>query len=173
MIGYIRYIFLILILASSTSIGFLLSSRYLNRVKELKALSNFINIIQNKIKFTRKPLKEIFLDLSKLEDDTNIKSIFFSLSKKIDNKKLSDVWNDVIEEEKKNLSLKEEDISLLKTLGNTLGKSDVDGQMSGIDLFTELLKVQAQKAEKEKEKNTKMYKSLGAIIGLVIVIVLV
>ena len=173
MIGYIRYIFLILILASSTSIGFLLSSRYLNRVKELKALSNFINIIQNKIKFTRKPLKEIFLDLSKLEDDTNIKSIFFSLSKKIDNKKLSDVWNDVIEEEKKNLSLKEEDISLLKTLGNTLGKSDVDGQMSGIDLFTELLKVQAQKAEKEKEKNAKMYKSLGAIIGLVIVIVLV
>ena len=170
---YVRYIFFIMILGSCTSIGFLLSSRYSNRVEELKSLSNFINIMQNKIKFTRKPLQEIFYDLSKLDDNTNIKNIFFNLNQKLDNKKLSEVWNDVVLEEKKYLSLKEDDINLLKTLGNTLGKSDVDGQMSGINLFTELLKVQLQKAEKEKEKSSKMYKSLGAIVGIVIVIILI
>ena len=129
--------------------------------------------MQNKIKFTRKPLQEIFYDLSKLDDNTNIKNIFFNLNQRLDNKKLSEVWRDVVLEEKKYLSLKEDDINLLKTLGNTLGKSDVDGQMSGINLFTELLKVQLQKAEKEKEKSSKMYKSLGAIVGIVIVIILI
>ena len=170
---YIRYVFLILILGSSTSIGFLLSNRYINRVEELKSISKLINILQNKIKFTRKPLKEIFNELSKLEDNENIKSIFFKVSQNLDNHKMSETWNNIVEEEKGYLSLKDEDINLLKTLGSTLGKSDVDGQMSEINLFAELLKIQIQKAEKEKEKNTKMYKSLGTIIGLVIVIILI
>lgn len=170
---YIRYVFLVLILGSSTSIGFLLSNRYINRVEELKSISKLINILQNKIKFTRKPLKEIFNDLSKIEDNENIKSIFLKVSQNLDNHKLTETWNNMVEEEKGCLSLKDEDINLLKTLGSTLGKSDVDGQMSEINLFTELLKIQIQKAEKEKDKNTKMYKSLGTIIGLAIVIILI
>lgn len=170
---YIRYFFLILILGSSTSIGFLLSNRYINRVEELKSISKLINILQNKIKFTRKPLKDIFSDLSKIEDNENINSIFFKVSQNLDNQKMNETWNNIVEEEKRNLSLKDEDINLLKTLGSILGKSDVDGQMSEINLFIELLKVQIQKAEKEREKNSKMYKSLGTIIGLAIVIILI
>lgn len=169
---YIRYIFFILILGSSTSIGFLLSNRYTNRVEELKSISKLINILQNKIKFTRKPLKEIFSELSKLGENENINCICLKVSKNLENQKMSNIWNNMVEEESKNLSLKDDDINLLKTLGNILGKSDVDGQMSEINLFAELFKNQIQKAEQEREKNAKMYKSLGTIIGLVIVIVL-
>ena len=42
--GFFRYIFLIAILTGSTSIGFLLSKGYLDRLNELKKLSNLINI---------------------------------------------------------------------------------------------------------------------------------
>ncbi len=52
------------------------------------------------------------------------------------------------------------------------GKTDIDGQMSEINLFKEMLKNQIKKAEEEKKKNAKMYKSLGTIIGLSIVILL-
>ena len=173
MMEYLRYIFLISILACSTSIGFLLSNKYINRVEELRSLSKLINVLQNKIKFTRKPLKDIFNELSKLEENKNIKRIFINMSQNLENSVVSESWRKTIEEEKENLSLKEDDINILKTLGSTLGKSDVDGQLSEINLFTELLKNQIQKAEKEKEKNSKMYKSLGTIIGLVIVIVLI
>ena len=58
--GFFRYIFLIAILTGSTSIGFLLSKGYVDRLNELKELSNLINIFQNKLKFSRKPLSEIF-----------------------------------------------------------------------------------------------------------------
>ena len=70
------------------------------------------------------------------------------------------------------LNLNQEDITFLKTLGNVLGKTDVEGQMSEINQFQTILKVQIENAEEEKNKNAKMYKSLGTIIGLAIVIIL-
>ena len=46
---YFRYIFLIFILTGSTSIGFLLSKSYIERLNELKSLQNAVSILQNKI----------------------------------------------------------------------------------------------------------------------------
>ena len=43
---FCRYVFLISILAGSTSIGFLLSRGYSDRLKELNDLSNLINILK-------------------------------------------------------------------------------------------------------------------------------
>ena len=57
---FFRYIFLITILVLSTSIGFLLSKSYNDRLKELKNISNLINILKNKIIFTKKPFSELF-----------------------------------------------------------------------------------------------------------------
>ena len=70
------------------------------------------------------------------------------------------------------MNLKNEDITLMKNLGNVLGKTDIEGQMSEINQFLLLLKEQIKNAEEEKNKNAKMYKSLGTIIGLAIVIIL-
>ena len=53
------------------------------------------------------------------------------------------------------------------------GKTDIEGQMSEINLFKELLKNQIKKAEEEKRKNLKMYRSLGTIVGLTIIIILI
>ena len=53
-----------------------------------------------------------------------------------------------------------------------LGKTDIEGQMSEIGQFMVLLEDQIKNAEEERKKNSKMYKSLGTIIGLAIVIIL-
>ena len=169
---FLRYIFLILILTGSTSIGFLLSRTYTDRAKELNSLSNLINILQNKIKFTRKPLGEILEETATIRQNSKISEIFLKTSEKLKKQKIEDAWSEAISEEKFFLNLKGEDISLIQTLGNVLGKTDIDGQMSEIAQFNTLLKVQIKKAEEEKNKNVKMYKSLGTIIGLAIVILL-
>ena len=70
------------------------------------------------------------------------------------------------------LNLKNEDIELIKSFGNMLGKTDIEGQISEINQFITLINGQIAVAEEEKNKNSKMYKSLGTIIGLVIVIIL-
>ena len=173
--GFIRYIFLILVVTGSTSIGFLLSKSYGDRVKELKTLSNLINVLQNKIKFTHKPLSSIFEEISQIpqnQKEHGISKIFFKSTKKIETRKLEDAWNDAISEERFFLNLKNEDIELIKSLGTLLGKTDIEGQMSEIEQFKMMLETQIKIAEEEKNKNSKIYKSLGTIIGLAIVIVL-
>lgn len=170
---FLRYLVLILILSCSTSIGFLLSKKYSDRLRELNTIDKLINIMQNKIKFTRMPLKEILQEISSIKENIEISDLFYKVSKKLEIKTTEDAWNEVLEEKKISLNLKNEDINLIKSLGNNLGKTDIEGQMSGINQFSTLLKVQIKEAEREKSKNEKMYKSLGTIIGLALVIILI
>ena len=47
------------------------------------------------------------------------------------------------------------------------------GQVSEIKLIDNFLDTQIEKAEQDRKKNEKMYKTLGVTIGLAIVVVLV
>lgn len=168
----IRYMFLISILACSTSIGFLLSKRYVDRLNELTDLYVLINILQNKIKFTQLPLKETFEQIGNVSLKTNVKNIFLQCSSTLKNTDLDNSWKDALKKETSFLNLKKDDIETINTLGSILGKSDVEGQMNEINEFKERLNIQIKQAEEEKRKNSKMFKSLGTIVGLVIVIIL-
>lgn len=169
---FFKFIILILIITGSTSIGFILSKRYIYRVKELRTFSSYINIIKNKIKFTHKPLNEIFKEISNIKEDLNITSIFVKAGEKLQSKKCEQAWSEAIEEERNSLNLKNEDINLIKSLGIMLGKTDIEGQISELEEFSILLETQIKNASEEQFKNEKMCKSLGLIFGLVIVIIL-
>lgn len=66
-----KYFFLILIFIGCTSIGYFYSTRFKNRVIELKEFKSALNIMKNKIKFTYKPLEEIFEEISKIAKKRN------------------------------------------------------------------------------------------------------
>ena len=69
--------------------------------------------------------------------------------------------------------LRERKLSLpLKKLGKLLGQTDVEGQVSEIEVTENFLNMQIDKAEEDKKKNQKMYKTLGITIGLIFVIIL-
>jgi len=72
-----------------------------------------------------------------------------------------------------NNNLKKEDIEIIASLGNLLGKTDSEGQVNQIEEIKELLNIQIEKANLDKEKSEKLYKTLGLTIGLAIVIILI
>ena len=80
-------------------------------------------------------------------------------------------WEEAVEELKSNL--KTEDKQTIKTLSKLLGSTDTDGQISQIEVTETFLEKQIREAEEEKQKNEKLYKKLGATIGLAIVIILI
>ena len=165
----IKYLLLIVIFGLSTAIGMTISKSYENRVIELKELKNILNIMKTKIKFTYEPLADIFRQIAN-KNETNVEKIFGQMANQITYFQTREVWENCIQEA--DISLNQEDKDILKKLGKLLGQTDVDGQISEIEVTENFLNMQIEKAEEEKKKNQKMYKTLGITIGLIFVIIL-
>ena len=167
----LKYIFLFLIFIGTTSIGNMISKKYRNRVNELKAFKEICNMLNSKIKFTYEPLGEIFEEMSKIfSNEKNISSILQETSKTMRDASFKKSWESSIDKFKNYLNLNNEDINILKGLSNMLGKTDIEGQLNEIDLTMDFLDTQIKEAEVLAERNHRMYRSLGTIVGLVIVI---
>lgn len=167
----IKYIILCMIFGISTSIGILMSRKSVNRVIELKELKKTLNIIKSKMKFTYEPLGEIFYDVSNNSEGI-ISNIYNDASNMLKTMNTKEAWNKAIKKNEHKLNINTEDTNTILSLGKTLGTTDIDGQVSELDLTLSFIDTQIAKAEEEKNKNEKLYKSMGSIIGLAIVILL-
>ena len=165
----LRYILLIIIFSLSTAIGLMLSKMYENRVIELKEFKNILNFIKTKIKFTYEPLAEIFKQIAESQA-TKTSIIFDKMVEQIKYKQAKVAWENCIQEA--DISINQEDKDVLKKLGKLLGQTDVEGQISEIEVTENFLDMQIEKAEEERKKNQKLYKTLGIVTGLVLVIIL-
>ena len=113
---------------------------------------------------------DIFGQISK-EKETKVEKIFGEIAKQMKHMQVKTAWENCIQ--KANISIKQEDKDILKKLGKLLGQTDVEGQISEIELTESFLDMQISKAEEERKKNQKLYKTLGIVTGLIFVIILV
>ena len=165
----IKCFILFLILVSSTLIGKFLSKKYINRLEELEDIKNALNILKTKIKFTYEPIPEVFSEISQ-NVNKNVASIFNLAKEEMKEKQASEAWELAVE--KTECNLKKEDKKIIKTLSKLLGQTDVEGQISQIEITEEFLEGQIKEAEEERKKNEKLYTRLGTVLGLAIVIIL-
>ena len=165
----IKYFILFLILILATMIGRFLSKKYVYRLEELEDIKNALNILKSKIKFTYEPIPEIFEEISKTSS-RNISELFKTAKIKMNDLTANEAWKEAVEESQNNL--KKEDKDVLKTLSKLLGQTDVEGQISQIEITENFLESKIQEAMEEKKKNEKLYTRLGTIMGLAIVIIL-
>ena len=165
----VKYIILFFILVISTLIGKLMAKKYVHRLEELEAMNSSLNIFKSKIKFTYEPIPEIFDEISK-STTKNISSIFINAKNKLNNETASKSWEAAVEET--NCNLNEEDKKAIKTLSKLLGQTDVEGQISQIEITESFLENQIQEAIIERQKNEKLYTRLGTIMGMTVVIIL-
>lgn len=167
---WIKGILLLAILLASSYIGFLISDKYKRRVEELKEIKKGLHIFETKIRYTGEPIPEIFSELS-MNLDKNIGKLFKDASHRMQEKTAKDAWQEAINNLK--TSMTKEDKEVLKGLGKLLGKTDIEGQVSQIDLTSNFMDSQIEKAEKELLKNDKLYRTLGVVSGLALVIILI
>ena len=165
----VKYILLFAIFGLSTAIGMTIAKSYENRVVELKEFKTMLNAIKTKIRFTYEPLAEIFKEVAN-KNDTNIEKIFGQMANQITYFQTREVWENCIQDA--DISINQEDKDILKRLGKLLGQTDAEGQVSEIEVTQNFLNMQIEKAEEDKKKNQKMYKTLGVTIGLIFVIIL-
>lgn len=164
----IKIVIYTFIFLSCSLIGILISKKYANRVNELKEFKNALNIFKTKIRYTYEPIPDIFMQISE-NINSNIRNVFSQAANKMNVLAAGEAWNIALKMEE--LSINQEDRNALENLSKLLGKTDLQGQLNQIEMTEDFLNEQIRKAEQEKNKNEKMYRTLGAIIGMVIVII--
>ena len=82
-----------------------------------------------------------------------------------------EAWNKALEDS--NTNLYKDDIENIRNFGKMLGKTDKEGQVSQLELTKTFIEMQIEKAKVEEEKNSKLYKTLGTVVGLAFVIILI
>lgn len=146
-----------ILFAAATSIGILLSAKYKNRVTSLKEVKKALNIFETKIKFTYEPIPEIFHEIGK-QMSSETEKMFTKASQYMKNINAKEAWEQAIKQT--NTCMTKEDLEVLKGMGKLLGKTDLEGQVSQIELTKTFLDTQIQKAEKEYDKNAKLCKTM-------------
>lgn len=167
----IKYIFIFLIFLISILLGNLISQKYKDRVLELRDFKSALNLLKAKIKYTYEPIPEIFLEISNKFGNT-VGDVFKNSREKMRIFTAGTAWEMSIEEYSF-LNISKEDKKILRGLGKLLGKTDKDGQISEIELTEQFLDRQIEKAEADRIKNEKLYKTLGGITGCALAIILI
>lgn len=133
-------------------------------------MKSALNMLENKIKFTYETIPEISKTISK-KFTNPVSSIFEKVYKNHKNYDIDTCLNKAIDETVTNLN--KEDIEIIKSLGKLLGKTDLDGQISQIQLVNNFIDTQIEEAEQAKMQGETLYKKLGIVMGLIMVIILI
>ncbi len=164
---FIKNMSLIGIIAICSYIGVLKSKSFENRVIELSRFQSALIMFESKLKFTYEPIKNIFEEISNViyKNESNI---FYLTSK--EERNINKAWCEATDSI---LFLNTSDKEVIKTIGKLLGKTDIEGQISEISLGLDLVRKQIEDAEYERNKNSKLYRTMGVILGLGISIILI
>lgn len=166
----IKIFILFVIFVLSNIIGKMIAGKYRYRLEELQDMKSALAIFKTKIKFTYEPIPEIFAEISS-NLNSNVSKLFKNAKENMVIENAGQAWEEAIVKSQNNLN--KEDKNVLKIMGKMLGQSDVEGQISQIEVTEEFLDKQIENAQKEKTKNEKLYQKLGTILGLALVIILI
>ncbi|NLX62885.1 MAG: stage III sporulation protein AB [Tissierellia bacterium] len=163
-----------LIVFSSTMLGFYYGNRYSKRMENLLLLEHCIKILETEIVYGACPLPEALSNVYK-KGNKKVSFIFEKIRTQLLMEKEGDVFNSfsiIAGEIKEKLNFKDEDIELFLSLGRVLGSSDRQDQEKNFRIILNQIQLLQKDAKKERDKNERMYKNLGILMGIAIVIIL-
>jgi stage III sporulation protein AB len=164
----------IMVITSSSILGYLVSKEYSKRPSQLRELQVLMQVFENEISFLSSVLGNAFEKVYKT-GKSEVREFFYQTIKNLENNSgygACKAWEKAVMDNIKRTSLNKEDEEILLQFGRILGSTDKDGQISNIRHLMSQLKLQEQKAEEMRKKNETMYRKLGLLGGIAIVIVL-
>lgn len=172
---YIKIIGIILVILSGSGIGFYMSNECSERFSQLIELKKIIVLIRGDIKYANTPLIET-IDNIALRIDNIFKSFFIKVSsdlKDFSGITFKEVWENAVDKELLNTSLSKTDKQLLKKMSENLGYLDKEMQINTLDFCLEQLGQAINEAEKEKKDKGRIFKCLGVMGSIFLVIILI
>lgn len=172
---FLKWIILIAIFITTTTLGYAYGDRYSKRLYYLRELLQSIKQLKTEVIILSNPLPTALENVS-MKSINNINSIYNLILQEIVSKDGEDVYasflltKDLLKNE---CLLKTEDINLFLNLGKVIGKTHRLDQDKHFTYVIEELNLVISEAKVEKDKNQKMYRSLGLLMGLGAIIILI
>lgn len=165
----------LLILSSCGLMGMAVGNKFALRPKDIRKFRASIQMLETEIIFGCTPLPQAFKNISaKVEEP--LKMFYSTISEDLlsgMSYSLNAAWSRETDRLVKSNCLNAADKELITEFGLVLGSSDREDQKKHFELFYVQLKQHEEIAEEARNKNERMYKSLGLLSGLVIFILLV
>ena len=164
----------LIILLASSFLGYVLSRDFSVRPQQLRELQGLLQMLETEISYMSNLLTDAFYKMHEARGN-EISMLFKATADYLAaNKGLnaSEAWEKALKDNINKTALNREDEKILISFGKMLGKSDIEGQLKNIRLAMTQLGIQEKKAEELKAKNEAMYKKLGVLCGLALIIIL-
>ena len=159
-----------LIVAVCTTIGIKKSKKYESREYILREAIMLFKGLKNEMNYTLTPIPNA-IESVRQNMKTNLKDIMGVVSYELlqYNAKEENITYEIA----RLTELTPYDIQVISNGIITLGKTDVEGQVSSIEMTCATLENQLQDSIESKKKNSKLYKTVGLATGLMIAIVFI
>ncbi len=165
----------ILVIASSTGMGFYFSTQMRSRINDLKELRKLIGLLRGDIRYANTPLPEAIHSLYRRHTG-GFHEFFKQVSDKLNElsgQTFSEVWKTAAESELGGTSLAKKDKLHMIQFGENLGYLDKDMQMNTIDLYLSQLESEITDLSGTVKEKSYLYNTLGIMAGIFITIIMV
>lgn len=164
----------VIIVLSTTLLGFSLARRNYQRLRELRDLQTSFQMLSAEITYRASPVPQAFQEIATRVEEP-VSSFFREAGEMLGErgeKGLKEVWGEGVAGVFPRTSLDARDRDLLISVGHFLGVADQEHQQKQLALFLHQLKESEREALRLLGKNEKMWKYLGILGGLMLVILL-
>jgi stage III sporulation protein AB len=154
--------------------GFIIDWNENKRIKELEKFIYAFELLKAEIDYRLTPLQEACLYVAGLTK-AGVRSVFESFIGALESKSSIDLnvmWQTALDTNKSHFHLNSQDYDLLLTFSNACGYLDKNMQKKNIDMLIQKLQEELLLSKNKYQKNTKLNKYLGILIGACISIFL-
>lgn len=164
----------ILIVLSTTLIGFRMGEVYHARMNDLYTLKRMLQLFDGEIRYGNALLEEVFFSTGRRLAAPF--GVFLNKAGQIlsdlPGALLGDIWEREVKESLKNTFLTEKDREELISFGRQLGHLDIQMQQKVLMQYERILDREIEKLQNEAAKKQRLYRTLGVLSGLFVTIVL-
>lgn len=171
----IKLIGAVLILFAGTMIGFQQASRLVERPRQLRQLAHALQRLETEISYGQTPLPEALVRTADAAPEP-LSTLFRKAANGIwetEGLSFRESWEQAVKSHWGATSMRSNEQSVLIRLGSTLGISDKEDQIKHLRLALIQLKTEEDAARDDQGRYEKMWKSLGILIAVLIVILMV
>ncbi len=169
----LKFIICASIVVITSYIGILKAGKLRTREQTLREAITFFSLVENEIKYMVSILPNAY-EIARQKLSTDLKVAIGNIV--VDMISLEDInliHQSIVENISRVYSLADYDKNIIISTLKNLGRSDLEGQINIIENSINILENQVKEANEVKLVNSKLYRTMGVIAGLMIVVIVI